>query len=198
MSGVPRPCLRLKATPPSPRRAHSRFPGAVCRQRWTVRLGEVEPVFGQTGRVVLDITARTAHDGALKRAPSTPRAARSIFATFPSTCALPSGGRWSLRRVLQRPGRQRKRSSAKSSCGPSRTSSSAPSSPPCCNARCAPAPADAERRPGDRQRSHLPGHDGAGHDAVLPRETRPSGEAEAGTLPRLGGAGHLRMIRLAS
>ena len=41
-------------------RAHSRFPGAVCRQRWTVRLGEVEPVFGQTGRVVLDITARTA------------------------------------------------------------------------------------------------------------------------------------------
>ena len=82
-----------------------------------MRLGEVEPVFGQTGRVVLDITARTAHDGALKwtRAPSTPRAARSIFATFPSTCALPSGGRWSLRRVLQRPGRQRKRSSAKSS-----------------------------------------------------------------------------------
>ena len=114
------------------RGAHSRFPGAVCRQRWTVRLGEVEPVFGQTGRVVLDITARTAHDGALKwtRAPSTPRAARSVFATFPSTCALPSGGRWSLRRVLQRPGRQRKRSSAKSSCGPSRTSSSAPSSPP--------------------------------------------------------------------
>ena len=112
---------------------------AVCRQRWTVRLGEVEPVFGQTGRVVLDITARTAHDGALKwtRTPSTPRAARSILATFPSTCALPSGGRWSLRRVLQRPGRQRKRSSAKSSCGPSRTSSSAPSSPPCCNARCA-------------------------------------------------------------
>ena len=191
-------------------RAHSRFPGAVCRQRWTVRLGEVEPVFGQTGRVVLDITARTAHDGALKwtRAPSTPRAARSIFATFPSTCALPSGGRWSLRRVLQRPGRQRKRSSAKSSCGPSRTSSSAPSSPPCCNARCAPprlatrrAPSCAtcpggcaERRPGDRQRSHLPGHDGAGHDAVLPRETRPSGEAEAGTLPRLGGAGHLRPV----
>ena len=66
-------------------RAHSRFPGAVCRQRWTVRLGEVEPVFGQTGRVVLDITARTAHDGALKwtRAPSTPRAARSIFANAP-------------------------------------------------------------------------------------------------------------------
>ena len=40
--------------------------------------------------------------------------------------------------------------------------------------RAPPAPADAERRPGDRQRSHLPGHDGAGHDAVLPRETRPS------------------------
>ena len=50
---------------------------------------------------------------------------------------------------------------------------------------CATCPADAERRPGDRQRSHLPGHDGAGHDAVLPRETRPSGEAEAGTLPAL-------------
>ena len=130
-------------------RAHSRFPGTVCRQRWTVRLGEVEPVFGQTGRVVLDITARTAHDGALKwtRAPSTPRAARSIFATFPSTCALPSGGRWSLRRVLQRPGRQRKRSSAKSSCGPSRTSSSAPSSPPCCNARCAPPRLATRRAP---------------------------------------------------
>ena len=189
--------------------AHSRFPGTVCRQRWTVRLGEVEPVFGQTGRVVLDITARTAHDGALKwtRAPSTPRAARSVFATFPSTCALPSGGRWSLRRVLQRPGRQRKRSSAKSSCGPSRTSSSAPSSPPCCNARCAPPRLATRRAPscatcpggcgataGDRQRSHLPGHDGAGHDAVLPRETRPSGEAEAGTLPRLGGAGHLRPV----
>ena len=122
---------------------------AVCRQRWTVRLGEVEPVFGQTGRVVLDITARTAHDGALKwtRAPSTPRAARSILATFPSTCALPSGGRWSLRRVLQRPGRQRKRSSAKSSCGPSRTSSSAPSSPPCCNARCAPPRLATRRAP---------------------------------------------------
>ncbi len=129
--------------------AHSRFPGAVCRQRWTVRLGEVEPVFGQTGRVVLDITARTAHDGALKwtRAPSTPRAARSILATFPSTCALPSGGRWSLRRVLERPGRQRKRSSAKSSCGPSRTSSSAPSSPPCCNARCAPPRLATRRAP---------------------------------------------------
>ena len=137
------PTTRSSSTPAptttSSRWAHSRFPGAVCRQRWTVRLGEVEPVFGQTGRVVLDITARTAHDGALKwtRAPSTPRAARSILATFPSTCALPSGGRWSLRRVLQRPGRQRKRSSAKSSCGSSRTSSSAPSSPPCCNARCA-------------------------------------------------------------
>ena len=121
---------------------------AVCRQRWTVRLGEVEPVFGQTGRVVLDITARTAHDGALKwTRPSTPRAARSILATFPSTYALPSGGRWSLRRVLQRPGRQRKRSSAKSSCGPSRTSSSAPSSPPCCNARWAPPRLATRRAP---------------------------------------------------
>ena len=119
-------------------RAHSRFPGAVCRQRWTVRLGEVEPVFGQTGRVVLDITARTAHDGALKwtRAPSTPRAARSIFATFPSTCALPSGGRWSLRRVLQRPGRRG--AVRRAAAGHRGRVSSAPSSPPCCNARCAP------------------------------------------------------------
>ena len=52
--------------------------------------------------------------------------------------------------------------------------------------RAPPAPADAERRPGDRQRSHLPGHDGAGHDAVLPRETRPSGEAEAALAGRIG------------
>ena len=52
---------------------------AVCRQRWTVRLGEVEPVFGQTGRVVLDITARTAHDGALKwTRPSTEPRDRNI------------------------------------------------------------------------------------------------------------------------
>ena len=190
--------------------AHSRFPGAVCRQRWTVRLGEVEPVFGQTGRVVLDITARTAHDGALKwtRAPSTPRAARSIFATFPSTCALPSGGRWSLRRVLQRPGRQRKRSSAKSSCGPSRTSSSAPSSPPCCNARCAPPRLATRRAPSCAtcpggcgatawRRSNVRTSRGTTVPVTTPyyrRETRPSGEAEAGTLPRLGGAGHLRPV----
>ena len=49
--------------------------------------------------------------------------------------------------MLQRPGRQRKRSSAKSSCGPSRTSSSAPSSPPCCNARCAPPRLATRRAP---------------------------------------------------
>ena len=81
----------------TPQRAHSRFPGAVCRQRWTVRLGEVEPVFGQTGRVVLDITARTAHDGALKwtRAPSTPRAARSILRNIPVHL------RTALRRALE-------------------------------------------------------------------------------------------------
>ena len=48
--------------------------------------------------------------------------------------------------MLQRPGRQRKWSSAKSSCGPSRTSSSAPSSPPCCKRLCADALVDAERR----------------------------------------------------
>ena len=185
----------------------------MCRQRWTVRLGEVEPVFGQTGRVVLDITARTAHDGALKwtRAPSTLRAARSILATFPSTCALPSGGRWSLRRVLQRPGRQRKRSSAKSSCGPSRTSSSAPSSPPCCNARCAPPRLATRRAPSC---ATCPG--GCGATAWRPstfappgarrcrsrrrttaRNTpvgRSGGRDSTRTLPRLGGAGHLRPV----
>ena len=36
---------RLGAEVRGDERAHSRFPGAVCRQRWTVRLGEVEPVF---------------------------------------------------------------------------------------------------------------------------------------------------------
>ena len=51
--------------------------------------------------------------------------------------------------------------------------------------RAPPAPADAERRPGDRQRSHLPGHDGAGHDAVLPRETRPSAKRRPGLYPAL-------------
>ena len=186
---------------------------AVCRQRWTVRLGEVEPVFGQTGRVVLDTTARTAHDGALKwtRTPSTPRAARSILATFPSTCALPSGGRWSLRRVLQRPGRQRKRSSAKSSCGPSRTSSSAPSSPPCCNARCAPPRLATRRAPSC---ATCPGGCGAtawrpstfappgARRCRSPRRTtarntpvgRSGGRDSTRTLPRLGGAGHLRPV----
>ena len=90
--GWPRAGPRLAGTVLSSG-AHSRFPGAVCRQRWTVRLGEVEPVFGQTGRVVLDITARTAHDGALKwTRPSTPRAARSILATFPSPAHCPPAG----------------------------------------------------------------------------------------------------------
>ena len=50
-------------------------------------------------------------------------------------------------RVLQRPGRQRKRSRAKRSCGPSRTSASAPASPPCCNARCAPPRLATRRAP---------------------------------------------------
>ena len=202
-----------------------------------MRLGEVEPVFGQTGRVVLDITARTAHDGALNwtRAPSTPRAARSIFATFPSTCALPSGGRWSVRRVLQRPGRQRTRRRREAQLRPVRHAPAAaerrpgdrqrsqlpghdrcgrvrrrpphpraatrgalrrgwrrgerpraPPAPAACGATRCPARAVRGARfrcrrslrmtaHRDRQRSHLPGHDGAGHDAVLPRETRPSG-----------------------
>ena len=60
-----------------------------------------------------------AHDGA--SAPSKV-AARSIFATFPS---LPSGGRWSLRRVLQQHQVSRGSGAVRSSsCGPSRTSSS--------------------------------------------------------------------------
>ena len=184
----------------SPEGAHSRFPGAVCRQRWTVRLGEVEPVFGQTGRVVLDITARTAHDGALKwtRAPSTPRAARSIFATFPSTCALPSGGRWSLRRVLQRPRRQRKRRVRRATAG---HRGRVPATPvlqravrSAASTRRAPSCATCPGGCGAMETDVRTWHDGAGHDAVLPRETRPSGEAEAGTLPRLGGAGHLRPV----
>ena len=64
MPGTSRPPLFAPAVPRGefgrrePGRAQSRFPGAVCRHRWTVRLGEVEPVFGQTGRVVLDIRQR--------------------------------------------------------------------------------------------------------------------------------------------
>ena len=164
-----------------------------------MRLGEVEPVFGQTGRVLLDITARTAHDGALKwTRPSTPRAARSIFATFPSTCALPSGGRWSLRRVLQRPGRQRKWSSAKSICGPSRTSSSAPSSPPCCNPRgvlrraVGDAASALVRHLPRRMRSDPPSRDDAAsmRPRVFPAEDRwpdvaPAGVREASMRPRV-------------
>ena len=43
-------CRRRMEVPScSSDRAHSRFPGAVCRQRWTVRLGEVEPVFRTDG-----------------------------------------------------------------------------------------------------------------------------------------------------
>ena len=190
--------------------AHSRFPGAVCRQRWTVRLGEVEPVFGQTGRVVLDITARTAHDGALKwtRAPSTPPSREIDLRNIPvhlrtalrralefearAPAAQVGRGSGAVRRaaavyrgrVLRRPPHPRAATRGALRRGWRRGE----------RPRAPPAPADAERRPGDRQRSHLPGHDGAGHDAVLPRETRPSGEAEAGTLPRLGGAGHLRPL----
>ena len=135
------------------------------------------------------------------RAPSTPRAARSIFATFPSTCALPSGGRWSLRRVLQRPARQGKRCSAMSSCVPSADEFwGALLTPVLQRAVRSAALGDEasalstpsmrrrmrERRlGGPSQRSQLKCHDGAGHDVVLPRETRSSGQADAGTLPRL-------------
>ena len=106
-----------------------------------------------------------------------------------------------LRRALEfearapGPGRQRKRSSAQLRAIADEFF--APSSPPCCNARCAPrlaTPSALVRHLPRRMRSDgagdrtfaLPGHDGAGHDAVLPRETRPSGEAEAGALVVLG------------
>ena len=89
-------------------RAHSRFPVEEFVAKdglsgWG-RLSRSSP---RRGGCVLDITARTAHFRALKwtRATSTARAARSIFASFRSTCALPSGGRSSLRRVLEHPGR---------------------------------------------------------------------------------------------
>ena len=83
----------------TPRIVTGAFPisrsSAVCRQRWTVRLGEVEPVFGQTGRVLLDITARTAHDGALKwTRPSTPRAARSISLRLAGDSTIDTGMEW--------------------------------------------------------------------------------------------------------
>ena len=182
---------------------------AVCRQRWTVRLGEVEPVFGQTGRVVLDITARTAHDGALKWTRPSTVPSREI-----DLGNIPVHLRTALRRVLEFEARAPAPRSAEEAEQLRRAAAGhrgrvlrRPPHPRAATRgalrrgwrrgerpRAPPAPADAERRPGDRQRSHLPGHDGAGHDAVLPRVTRPSGEAEAGTLPRLGGAGHLRPV----
>ena len=66
---------------------------------------------------------------------------------------IPVHLRTALRRALEfearapAPRSAGKRSSAKSSCGPSRTSSSAPSSPPCCNARCAPPRLATRRAP---------------------------------------------------
>ena len=78
---------------------------------------------------------------------------------------------------------------------------------PCCNARWAPPRLATRRAPSC---ATCPG--GCGATASRPstfappgarrcrsrrrttRETRPSGEAEAGTLPRLGGAGHLRPV----
>ena len=158
----------------------------------------------------MDITARTAHDGALKwtRAPSTPRAARSILATFPSTCALPSGGRWSLRRVLQRPGRQRKRSSAKEQLRVIADEFfGALLTPVLQRAVRSAAVGDAAsalvRHLPRRMRSdgletvNVRTSRGTTVPVTTPyyrEETRPSGEAEAGTLPRLGGAGHLRPV----
>ena len=43
----------------------------------------------------------------------------------------------------------------------------------------------AERRPGDRQRSHLPGHDGAGHDAVLREKHARRAKRRPGLYPAL-------------
>ena len=117
---------------------------------------EAEPVFGQT--VLAARTARCVEMDDHRHPEPRDRSWQH------SRLRTPSGGRWSLRRVLQRPGRQRKRSSAKAAS--SRTSSSAPSSPPCCNRGVLrrgwrrgerPRAPPSERRPGDRQRSHLPG-----------------------------------------
>ena len=161
------------------------------------------------GRVLLDITARTAHDGALKwTRPSTPRAARSILATFPSTCTLPSGGRWSLRRVLQRPGRQRKWSSAKSSCRAIADEFfGALLTPVLQRAVRSAAVGDAAsalvRHLPRRMRSdgletvNVRTSRGTTVPVTTPyyREKHARGaEAQAGTLPRLGGAGHLRPV----
>ena len=125
-----------------------------------------------------------------KSAIDTPSREIDLRVTFPSTCALPSGGRWRFGACSSAQVRQRKRSSAKSSCGPSRTSSSAPSSPPCCNARCAPPRLATRRRP---RATTCPGGCGptawrpstfapsgarrCRHDTVLPRETTPVGRS---------------------
>ena len=99
--------------------------------------------------------------------------------------------------MLQRPGRQRKRSSAKSSLRAIADEFfGALLTPVLQRAVRSAAVGDAAsalvRHLPRRMRSDgletvnvrtSRGHDGAGHDAVLPRETRPSGEAEAGTLP---------------
>ena len=175
-----------------------------------LRLGEVEPVFGQTGRVVLDITARTAHDGALKwtRAPSTPRAARSILATFPSTCALPSVRALEFEarasaprsaeeaeqceeqtaghrgRVLRRPPHPRAATRGALRRGWRRGE----------RPRAPPAPADAERRPPRPSTVRTSrGTYGAGHDARTTARNTPVGRSGwprtlPRTLPRLGGA----------
>ena len=114
-----------------------------------------------------------------------------------------------MRRVLQRPGRQRKRSSAKSSCGPSRTSSSAPSlSPPLLqravrSAAVGDAASALVRHLPRRMRSdgletvNVRTSRGTTVPVTTPdyREKHARGaKPEAGTLPRLGGAGHLRPV----
>ena len=134
------PLGKLTVLDEGPERAHSRFPGAVCRQRWTVRLGEGAGLPGEGG---LDITGL--HDGAERHRHPEPRERSSQH-------SRPPAHRWSEARA-----RAPRSAEEAEQCCAIAASSSAPSSPPCCNARCAPprlatrrapscaAPADAER-----------------------------------------------------
>ena len=59
---------------------------------------------------------------------------------------------------------------------------------------CATCPGGSERRPGDRQRSHLPGHDGAGHAPYYREKHARRAKRTPGLYPELGGVGHLRPV----
>ena len=181
----------------------------MCRQRCDCDgLGEVEPVFGQTG-ANLDITARTAHDGALKwTRPSTPRAARSILATFPVHL------RTALRRALEFEARAPAPRSAEETeqCEEQLRAIAdeffgALLTPVLQRAVAPPRLATPSfflvRHLPRRMRSDSawrpstfapPGARRCRSRRRTTARNTPSGEAEAGTLPRLGGAGHLRPV----